>query len=140
MNCGLILNQYMGLLQNGGDFLVSDLFFNRKSAWTESMAHGPQQRWSMVDRPPWPATELVEARLSGRSRARWPAGGGAMERGVHGESISGLTGAQAAVWRPGDSGEETAEEALGVGSARAWREEKESGEMCGGGWRGSLFI
>jgi hypothetical protein len=70
----------------------------------------------------------------------WPAGGGAMERGVHGESISGLTGAQAAVWRPGDSGEETAEEALGVGSARAWREEKESGEMCGGGWRGSLFI
>jgi hypothetical protein len=33
---------------------------------------------------------------------------------VHGESISGLTGARAAVWRPGDGGKETTEEALGA--------------------------
>jgi hypothetical protein len=59
---------------------------------------------------------------------------------VHGESISGLTGAWATVWRPGDSGEETVEEVLGVGSAWARREEKESGERCGGGRWGSLFI
>jgi hypothetical protein len=38
---------------------------------------------------------------------------------VHGESISGLTGVRAAVWRPSDGGEETAEEALGAGEARA---------------------
>jgi hypothetical protein len=50
---------------------------------------------STVDQPPWPATELDGARSSGRSWARWPAGGGATGRGVHGESISGLTGARA---------------------------------------------
>jgi hypothetical protein len=59
---------------------------------------------------------------------------------VHWESISGLTGAWAEGWRPGDGVEETAEEALGAGSAWAWREEKESGERCGGGRRGSPFI
>jgi hypothetical protein len=120
--------------------LVSDLFFNRKSAWTESMAHGPLQRWSVVGRSPWPATKLDGALPSGRSGARWPAGGDATGRGVHGEYISGLTGARVVVWRPGNGGEEMAEEALGVGRARARREEKESWEMCGGGQRGSLFL
>jgi hypothetical protein len=42
-----------------------------------------------------------------------------MGRGVHGESISGLTRVQVVVWWPGDSGEETADETLSVGSARA---------------------
>jgi hypothetical protein len=63
--------------------------------------------------------------------ARWLTGGGATGRGVHGESISGLTGARAAVWRLGNSGEEMEEEALGVGRAWARREEKESGERYG---------
>jgi hypothetical protein len=64
-----------------------------------------------------------------------------MERGVQGESISGLTGAWAAPWRPGDGGEEVVVVALGGGGARARREEKASGERCGGGWRGlSLYI
>jgi hypothetical protein len=93
-----------------------------------------------MDRPPWPARELDAARPSSRSGARWPTGGGTTGRGVHGESISGLTGARAAVWRPGDGGEETVEVVLSVGNAQARREEKESGEMCGGGRRGSLFI
>jgi hypothetical protein len=44
------------------------------------------------------------------------------------------------VWRSSDNGEETVEESLGVGSAWEQREEKESGERCGGGWWGSLFI
>jgi hypothetical protein len=83
------------------------------------MAHGPLQRWSMVDRPPWPVTELDGACSRGRSGAWWPAGGRAMGRGVHGESISGLTRVQVVVWWPGDSGEETADETLSVGSARA---------------------
>jgi hypothetical protein len=81
-----------------------------------------------VDRPPWPATELDGARPSGRFGAQWLAGGGATGRGVHDESISGLTGARATVWRPGNDGEETAEEVIGVGSARAWRE-GELGEL-----------
>jgi hypothetical protein len=50
---------------------------------------------STVDQPPWPATELDGARSSGRSWPRWPTGGGATGRGVHGESILGLTGARA---------------------------------------------
>jgi hypothetical protein len=58
---------------------------------------------------------------------------------VHRESISGLIGARAAVWRPSDSGEETTEEALGAGGAWVRREE-ESGERCSGGRRGSPFI
>jgi hypothetical protein len=69
------------------------------------------------------------------ARQRWCNG----ETGAQ-ESISGLTGARAAVWRPGDGGEEMVEEVLGVGGAWARREEKESGERCSGGWRGSPFI
>jgi hypothetical protein len=41
---------------------------------------------------------------SGHSGARRLTGGGATERGEHGELGSGLTGAQVAVWRPGDGG------------------------------------
>jgi hypothetical protein len=48
---------------------------------------------------------LTGARPSGRSGARWLTGGGTTERGVHGESTSGLTRARAAVWWPVDNGE-----------------------------------
>jgi hypothetical protein len=68
------------------------------------------------------------------------AGGGATVRGVYGRSTSGLTRAWAAVWRPGDSGEEMAEEELGAGGTWVQREEKESGERYGGGRRGSPCI
>jgi hypothetical protein len=43
---------------------------------------------------------------SGHSGARKLAGGGATKRGKRGELGSGLTGARAALWRPGDSGAE----------------------------------
>jgi hypothetical protein len=105
------------------------------------MAHGPAQgtvhggpttmanhraRWSSAERP-----------LRGTvARLRWRATG----RGLHMESISGLTEARAVVWQQGDGGEEMAEEALGAGSAWGQREEKESGERCSGGRRGSPFI
>jgi hypothetical protein len=95
---------------------------------------------STVDRPPWPATELDGAWPSGRSEAWCLTGGGTTGRWVHRESILGLTGARAAVWRSGDSGEETVEEALGAGSTWARREEKESGERCDGERRSSPFI
>jgi hypothetical protein len=41
---------------------------------------------------------------SDRSGAPKLTGGGAKEREEHGELGSGLTGAQAATWRPGDGG------------------------------------
>jgi hypothetical protein len=50
---------------------------------------------------------------SGRSGARKLAGRGTTERGEHGELGSGLTGARAAVWRPGNGGEMTEERELG---------------------------
>jgi hypothetical protein len=59
---------------------------------------------------------------------------------VHGESISGLTGARAAVWRPGDDGEEMAEEALNADGTWAQRREGGWGEVR---WRTvglSLYI
>jgi hypothetical protein len=33
----------------------------RKRLWTRSSAHGPHWARSMVDRPPWPAMELLRA-------------------------------------------------------------------------------
>jgi hypothetical protein len=56
------------------------------------------------------------------------------------ESISGLTGARVAVWRPGDGGEEMVDEALDTCGAWACREEKKSRERCGGEQRSSPYI
>jgi hypothetical protein len=66
----------------------------------------------------------------GHSGAWKLTGGGTTERGEHGEPSSGLTGAQAAMWRPGDGGEMTAERKLGNGGAQASKEgESEMGEV-----------
>jgi hypothetical protein len=83
---------------------------------------------------------LIGAQPRGHSGARPLAGRGAVERGGHRDPGLGLIGARVAVRPPGDGGEEMAEEALSAGSARERREEKESGERCGGGRWGSLFI
>jgi hypothetical protein len=109
----------------GGDFLAPDYFSMGKYG---GLGHGRLKG-------------LARACPSGPSGVRRLATGGAMERGVHGESISGLTRARAAEWRPGDGGEELVVVAPGGGGARAWREEKESGERCGGvRWGFSIYI
>jgi hypothetical protein len=51
---------------------------------------------------------------SGRSGAWKLAGGGATERGKRGELGSGLTGARAALRRPGDGGAERGEGEIGA--------------------------
>jgi hypothetical protein len=68
---------------------------------------------------------------SGRSGAPKLIGGGAKEREEHGELSSGLTGARAAAWRPGESGAEPEAAALGGSEARVWREAKRGWERCG---------
>jgi hypothetical protein len=83
---------------------------------------------------------LAKAQPSDYSRARRPTGRGTTKRRVYGESISGLTEAWATVWRSGYSGEEMVEEALGAGGAWTWKEEKKSGERCGGERWGSPLI
>jgi hypothetical protein len=62
---------------------------------------------------------------SGHSGARKLAGGGTTKRREHGELGSGLTGARAAVWRPGDGRETTEEGELGDSSTRASGEGEE---------------
>jgi hypothetical protein len=115
----------------------TDLFFNGKIT-VDSVHHPWTAGMPVHDRLAMTGQRgLTRARPSGRSRAWWLTGGGAIGRGVHGESTSGLTRARAVVWRPVDGGEETAEEALDAGGAWARREDKASGERCGGE-RGAL--
>jgi hypothetical protein len=47
---------------------------------------------------------------------------------------------RATAWRQSDGGEEVAVEVLGAGHAWAWREEKEGGERCSGGWRSDVAL
>jgi hypothetical protein len=68
---------------------------------------------------------------SGRSGAPKLTGGGATEREEHGQLGSGLTGARAAAWRPGDGGAEPEAAVLGEREAREWREAKRGWERCG---------
>jgi hypothetical protein len=78
-----------------------------RSAAARSPEHGLRALWS------------IEARRRGT-----------IERGLHGELGSGLTGARAAAWRPGDSGETAEQRKLSNNSARALKEGKsEMGEV-----------
>jgi hypothetical protein len=59
------------------------------------------------------------------SGARKLTGGGTTARGEHGELGSGLTRAQASVWRPGDGGETAEEGELGDSGTHASGEGEE---------------
>jgi hypothetical protein len=65
---------------------------------------------------PWRA---CRSRASGHSRARKLADGGREWRAEHGDTVASLTGAQAAVWQPGDGDEAVVEKNLSGGSAQA---------------------
>jgi hypothetical protein len=68
----------------------------------------------------WPLCS-TKAHRQGHNRER---------EGGNGEPGSGITGVQAAMWRPGDGGETVAERKLGNGGARASEEgESEMGEV-----------
>jgi hypothetical protein len=127
---GLISQKGKGLTAKSVGIFQHGIFFNGKIRWTVSTIRGP---WvAPVHGGPrmGPRWWLTGAQPSSRSRPWRLTVSGAAERGLHGESISGLTGASTAAWRPGDDSEEAAVVALGWGGARAWRAEKESGETC----------
>jgi hypothetical protein len=99
MDRGLISQKGRGLSANVAGIFGFRIYFSmEKMRWTRSTTHGSLV--ALVHGGPWPwsAEELTEAWPSGRFRARWLAGDGTTERGEHGESILGLTGARAAVW------------------------------------------
>jgi hypothetical protein len=68
---------------------------------------------------------------SGRSGAPKLTGGGAKEREEHRELGSVLTGAQAAVWRPGDGGGTKRTRELGGEGFRRGRGEEKGAVRCG---------
>jgi hypothetical protein len=124
-------------LQNGGEFRLG-IYFSTDKSWTGSTRGEPGWARAVHRGPMVAQTEGTGARrhahrstTSYRSGALKLIGGGTIERGEHRELGSGLTGARAAAWRPGDGGVEPEAAALGGSDARAWREEKRGWERCG---------
>jgi hypothetical protein len=114
-------------LQNGGEFRLG-IYFSMDKSWTGSTRAGPTAART-EGAGAWRRAHRSTA--SGRSGALKLTSKGAIERGEHGELGSGLTGARAAAWRPGDGGAEPEAAALGESDARAWREMKRGWERCG---------
>jgi hypothetical protein len=76
---------------------------------------------------------------SGRSVAPKLTDRGAKEREEHGEFGSGLTGARAAVWRPGDGDGAKRSRELGGEGFQRWRGEEKGSVRCSGGRRGGFY-
>jgi hypothetical protein len=101
-------------------------------SWTGSTRDGPGPGCAVHRGPTVVWIEGTGARwrvhrsmASSHSSARKLTGGGTTGRGEHGELGSGLTEAQASVWRPGDGGETTEEGELDDRGTRASGEGEE---------------
>jgi hypothetical protein len=107
-------------------------------SWTGS-TRGEPGRARAVHRGPTAArTEGARARrrahrstASGRSGALKLTGRGTIERGEHGELSSGLTGARAAAWRPGDAAAQRSHGKLDGEGFRRGRGEERGSVRCG---------
>jgi hypothetical protein len=101
VDCGLISQKGRGAICKMVQiFLVRIYFPMEKFQWTRSTTRGPLVALVHSEPWPWSAEELTGAWPSGRSGAGQLTGDSAMERREHGESVSGLTRARVAVWRP----------------------------------------
>jgi hypothetical protein len=68
---------------------------------------------------------------SGHFRARKLTDGGTIERGEHGEPSSGLTGARAMVWQPGNDREMAVERSSGTAVLGLWERRRVRWGRCG---------
>jgi hypothetical protein len=117
---------------------ISRNYFSKGKLWAESTSGEPGRARAVHHGPT--AARIEEARVrrcahqstaSGRSGAPKLTGGGAKEREEHGDLGSGLTGARAAAWRPGDAaGRRGHGKLVGEGFRRGGGEERGS-VRCG---------
>jgi hypothetical protein len=118
-------------------------------SWTGSTCGEPGRARAVHRGPMAVRTEGAGARwrahrstASGRSGALKLTSGGTIERGEHGELDSGLTGAQAAVWRLGDAVAQRSHGNLGGEGFWCGRGEERGSVRCGvfRGSSGWLFL
>jgi hypothetical protein len=123
-------------------------YFPKGNPWTESTSGEPGQARVAHRGPTAARTEGVGAwrrahrsTAFGCSGAPKLTGGGAKEREEHGDLFSGLTGARAAAWQPGDAATRRGHRKLGgEGFRRGGGEERGSVSVgCSGGRRGGFY-
>jgi hypothetical protein len=105
--------------------------FQRINRGPAGCARSTMDRWRCGQRGAGARRRAHRSSASSRSGAPKHAGRGAKGREEHGELGSGLTGARAALWRPGDGRGTTRSRETRWGGflAREWR-----GEGCGAAW------
>jgi hypothetical protein len=96
--------------------------------WVRAVHHGPT---AVRTEGTGARRRADQSTASGRSDALKLTGGGAIERGEHGELSPSLTGARAVAWRPGDAAAQRGHGKLGAEGFQRGRGEDKGSARCG---------